>query len=106
MLESTFKNLLIEELESKFKGCFIVPGDANYCQGFPDILILYKTKWAALECKRSRHASIQPNQEYYIDRLNKLSFAAFIYPENKEEILNELQHALRPRRATRLFESK
>ena len=67
--------------------------DANYIQGFPDLLILYKNKWAVLECKRSKSATKQPNQEYYVDELNGMSFSRFIYPENKEEVLYDLQQS-------------
>lgn len=102
MLENRFKTKLIGELESIFPGCIILHGDANEIQGIPDIIILYEDTWAALEGKRSPDAPLRPNQRYYVDLMNKMSFAAFIYPENKEEVLDELQQALRPRRAARL----
>lgn len=102
MLESIFQSRLIKELERIFEGCVILKNDANYIQGFPDLLILYKDKWAALECKQYLGASKQPNQAYYVDLLNRMSFARFICPENKEEILDELQQALQPRRSTRV----
>lgn len=65
--------------------------DANYTPGIPDLLVLYKNKWAALECKRSANAKKRPNQPYYISKMNKMSFARFIYPENKKEVMNELR---------------
>lgn len=98
MSESKFQSELIKELKDIFKDCVILKNDASYLQGVPDILILYKNKWAMLEVKASAHARVRPNQEYYVDLLNDMSFAAFIYPENKEEILNELQHTFRVRR--------
>ena len=91
MRESKFQSNLIKKLKSKFIGCIIMKNDANYIQGIPDILILYKDKWAALENKKSRTASHRPNQEYYVELMNKMSFARFICPENEEEVLNELQ---------------
>lgn len=85
--------MLIKELETIFEGCVILKNDPNYIQGFPDLLILYKNKWAALECKRDGRASRQPNQEYYVDILDNMSFASFIFPQNKKEVLHELQQA-------------
>lgn len=93
MKESRFQSQLIEELKETFKGCVIVKNDANYCQGFPDLTILYKNKWAALECKRSEGASKRPNQEYYVNLLNGMSYASFVSPENKEEVIREIHAA-------------
>jgi hypothetical protein len=102
MLESVFQSNLIKELEAMFVGCIILKNDPNYLQGFPDLTIFYNNMWAVLECKRSEYDSHQPNQDYYVDVLDKMSFSRFIYPENKEEVLDELQQAFRPRRATRV----
>ena len=93
-LERDFQAKLIKELKVMFRGCIIVKNDPNYIQGIPDLLILYNDRWAALEVKKSATAHHQPNQEYYVDLMDQMSFAAFIYPENKEEILYELQQAL------------
>lgn len=93
-LERDFQAKLIKELKVMFKGCIIVKNDPNYIQGIPDLLILYNDRWAALEVKKSATAHHQPNQEYYVDLMDQMSFAAFIYPENKEEILYELQQTL------------
>lgn len=96
MLESTFQAKLIKKIKHLFKGCIVLKNDANYIQGFPDILILYKKRWAALECKKTKDATHQPNQDYYVELLNNMSYSSFIYPENEEEILHELQQALKP----------
>ena len=90
MLENRFKTKLIGELESLFPGCIILHMDPNEIQGIPDLLILYKNKWAALEGKKSARASLRPNQEYYVDLMDRMSFAAFIYPENKDEVIDDL----------------
>lgn len=90
-LERDFQAKTIKELKSRFPGCVVLKNDPNYIQGFPDLLILYKEKWAALECKRSGNAAKQPNQDYYISLLNQMSYSSFISPENKEEVLNDLQ---------------
>lgn len=76
-----------------FPGCMVMHLDPNEIQGIPDLLVLYKDKWAVLEGKKNASASHRPNQDYYVDKMNEMSYAAFIYPENKEEVLNELQQA-------------
>ena len=102
MKENKFQSKLIKELKIEFPGCMVLKNDANYIQGIPDLLILYKNHWAALECKKHKNAEHQPNQDYYISKMNGMSFARFIYPENKEEILDELQRSFRVRRTSRL----
>ena len=92
-LESGFQDKLRKELEEMFPGCMIFKMDQ--VQGIPDLLILHNDKWASLECKRSSKAAKQPNQEYYVGRMNEMSFSRFICPENKEEVFSELQQALR-----------
>jgi transposase InsO family protein len=106
MLENKFKSRLIREIENMFPGCLVLHGDANEVQGIPDILILYKDTWAALEGKRCEDAPCRPNQNYYIERMNQMSYASFVYPENKEEVLYELQQAFSFRRTTRLPKRK
>ena len=90
MLENRFKTKLVKELEDLFPGCIITHMDPNEIQGIPDLLILYKNKWAALEGKKQADASVRPNQPYYVDLMNDMSFASFIYPENKDEVLRDL----------------
>lgn len=103
MKENKFKTNLIHELEEVFPGCMIFHLDPNEIQGIPDILILYKDKWAVLEGKQHIGARQQPNQAYYVELMNKMSFARFIYPGNKEEIIDELQQTFRPRRSPRIL---
>lgn len=91
--ESQFQARLIYRLRETFPGCIVLKNDANYIQGFPDLTILWKEKWALLECKRSLDAQKRPNQQYFIDRGNEMSFARFICPENEEEVLHDLQQA-------------
>lgn len=95
MLESRFQAGLIKELEEIFPGCIILKNDANYIQGFPDLLILFRDRWGVLEVKANLRSPYQPNQEYYLALLGKMSFAATICPENAEEVINALQSALR-----------
>lgn len=90
MKENKFQSDLIKEIKGRFPGCIVMKNDASYIQGIPDLLILHNDKWASLECKRSEKAKHRPNQDYYVDKMNEMSFSAFIYPENKEEVLNDL----------------
>lgn len=90
-LERDFQANLIKRLKRIFPGCVVLKNDPTYIQGVPDLIVLYKDKWAMLEAKRDSSASHQPNQDYYVDKLGKMSYAAFIFPENIEEVLNDLQ---------------
>lgn len=91
MKESKFQKELKKELKEMFPGCIITKMDSGDIQGIPDLLILYKDKWATLENKKSKDATRRPNQEYYVSKMDDMSFSRFIYPENKEEVLNELR---------------
>ena len=91
MLENKFQSKLVKTLKDRFPGCIVMKNDANYIQGIPDLLVLYNDKWASLECKQSSKARKQPNQKYYVDKMNDMSFSRFITPENMEDVLNELQ---------------
>ena len=95
MKESKFQADLKKELRSMFPGCIVTKLDSGDIQGIPDLLVLYKNKWATLENKRSATASKRPNQEYYVNKMNEMSFSRFIFPENKEEVLNELREAFK-----------
>lgn len=91
MLESEVQARLIKKLESIFNGCVIMKNDANYRQGFPDLLILFNNAWAVLEVKESAAAPYRPNQEWYLDKLRRMSFSATIYPENEHEVIEALK---------------
>jgi hypothetical protein len=94
--ESSFQSHVIARLRDLIgDDGFVFAMDGNYIQGFPDVLILYKGKWAALECKKSSKEPFQPNQEYYIDLIDSLSFCRVIYPSIENEVFNDLQQALR-----------
>ena len=90
-VESEFQRGLIEKIEKLIPGCIVLKNDANYRQGIPDLSIFYKNRWATLECKKSKDAKHQPNQDWYVDMMNSMSFSAFIYPENEKEVLDALQ---------------
>lgn len=90
-LESGFQDKLIRTIKDMFPGSMVFKMDQ--VQGLPDLLVLYRNKWASLECKQFADARHQPNQDYYVEKMNDMSFSRFIYPENKEEVLRELQQA-------------
>ena len=92
-LERDFQAKLIKDIKKLFPGCMVMKTDPTYIQGIPDLLILFKNKWASLEVKKSVGASKRPNQEYYVNKMNEMSFSRFVYPENKEAVLDELQQS-------------
>jgi len=96
MKESVFQAHLIRELKDRLPGCIVMKNDSGHNQGIPDISVLYGPRYGMLECKRSLNASHQPNQDYYIDLINRMGgFARFVCPENKEAVIDELESALR-----------
>jgi hypothetical protein len=86
-----FQEKVKKELKELFPRCIITKLDPNDIQGIPDLLILHNNKWATLENKKSIKAVKQPNQEYYVDKMNNMSFSRFIYPENKDEVMKDLK---------------
>lgn len=96
MLENRFKTRLCRKLRDLFPGCVILHPSPNETQGIPDLVVLYGNRWAALEGKQSPTSLHRPNQQYYVEKMNQMSFAAFIYPENEEEVLHGLQQTFGP----------
>ncbi len=105
MGETQYQAKLINTLKEKFPGCVVLKNDANHQQGILDLTILYNDKWAMLEVKHSNTSTLRVNQEYFVHKLDEMSFAAFIYPENEEDVLDALQDAFEPRQRTRVSES-
>lgn len=103
--ESKFQSELIRDIKNIFPGCIVLKNDPNYIQGMPDLTIFWKDRWATLEVKKDANAPHQPNQDFYVQRMNTMSFSSFIYPENKEEVLYELQHAFGSKRRTLVSKS-
>ena len=89
-LESKYQKELMDKIRALYPGCVIVKNDSGYIQGFPDWTIFYRDKWAILEAKAYEDAPKQPNQEYYVNRLDDMSFSRFVYPENEAEVLRDL----------------
>lgn len=91
MLENKFQANLIKEIKNRFPGCMVQKNDSSYIQGIPDLTIYHGERWATLEVKKDAKASKQPNQEYYVGKMDDMSFSRFIYPENKDEVLHDLE---------------
>lgn len=102
MLESAYQARLIKRLKLMFPGCVVLKNDSSYMQGMLDLSIFYQDRWAMLEVKAARNSVVQPNQDHYVELLNGMSFAAFIYPQNEEEVLDALQQSFKPRRQARV----
>ena len=93
MLERDFQAKLIKKIKERFPDCIVMKNDSEYIQGIPDLTILHGDKWATLECKKTSSSSRRPNQTYYVNKMNGMSFSRFISPENEEEVLDELQRS-------------
>lgn len=101
MLESKYQKYFIDRVRREFPGCIILKNDPNYLQGFCDWTILFGPYWAVVEIKTSENAPRQPNQDYYVDVANNMSYGSFVYPENEEIVLHELHKAFRSKRSAR-----
>lgn len=97
-LESKFQADLIKELKREFPGCVVLKNDSQYLQGVPDLLLLWEDRWAMIECKASIFEPYRPNQEYYLDKFDEMSYATMICPENKEHMIYEIQQTFGLRR--------
>lgn len=105
MRERDYQAGLIKKLKRLYPGCIVLKNDSSYMQGIPDLLVLYKDRWAALEVKvraPSHAGSFEPNQEWFLETMNEMSFAACIFPENEEDVLRGLQQSLSSRRSSRV----
>lgn len=104
-LERDYQPRLIKKLRILFDGIIILKNDSSYQNGVPDLILLYGPHWAMLEVKKQRPtkaSDFQPNQEYFIELMNGMSFAACIYPENEDEVLSALQQTFGVRRPARV----
>lgn len=90
--EADFKSKLYKEIRNKFPGTEVIPNDAGYLQGFPDATVyLPNGKYVLLEGKRTENSARQPNQDYYVNDSPLSPNAMFVYPENKKEVLKEIE---------------
>lgn len=91
VLERKFQTRLKHDIKGLLPGSIVLKNDPTFLQGIPDLLVLYKNKWAAIEVKASADAPFQPNQSYYISRMGAMSFSAVAYPENEYDVLHDLE---------------
>ena len=108
MRENKYQSQLIKRIKDKFPGSIVLKNDASYKQGIPDLTVLYGDKWATLEVKKSEGASHRPNQDYYVEKMNSMSFSSFISPDNEQEVLDAMDRSFngRSRRRTRNLRSE
>lgn len=104
--ENEYQAGLIKRIKERFPGSMVLKNDARYLQGVPDLTVLYENKWAVLEVKRERGAHKQPNQSYYIAKMNRMSYASIIDPENEQEVLDEMATTFGSHRKTFVPKSK
>jgi hypothetical protein len=97
--EAKYQAATDQELKQRFPGCLVLKNDPQYIQGILDLTIFWGPCWAMLEVKASATAAERPNQAYYVERMDNMSFAAFIFPENEEEVLTALSEAFASRGA-------
>ena len=90
MRESKFQAKLIKDIKERLPECVVLKNDPTYIQGIPDLAIFNNERWAMLEVKKSADASHQPNQDYYVEKMDRMSFSRFIYPENRDEVFSDL----------------
>jgi hypothetical protein len=103
MRENIYQAGLIKRIYKRFPGCIVEKNDTAHQQGMPDLKLLFVGgMWAMLEVKASADSQVQPNQRWYVEKMNEMAFCRFIYPENEEAVLNELEEEYTAYRAARV----
>ena len=90
MRESKFQAKLIKDIKERLPECIVLKNDPTYLQGIPDLTVFNNDKWATLEVKKSANATHQPNQDYYVELMDRMSFSRFVYPENRDAVFSDL----------------
>lgn len=90
MRESKFQAKLIKDIKERLPDCIVLKNDPTYLQGIPDLTVFNNDKWATLEVKKSANAAHQPNQDYYVEMMDHMSFSRFVYPENRDTVFSDL----------------
>ena len=108
MRENKYQSQLIKRIKERFPDSIVMKNDSSYIQGIPDLTVIYGDKWATLEVNQSEDGSHRPNQDFYVEKMNNMSFSSFITTEKEEEVLDEMEQsfARHPRRKSRISRSK
>lgn len=99
-LEAEYQAALIKRLYRILPDPTIEKFDIR--QGYPDLLILCESWWGVLEVKPYAGADLQPNQDFYVQQFNTMSFGSFIWPEIEEEVIRGLQRSFETSRSARI----
>ena len=91
--EADYQADLKKRIEKRFPGAIVLKNDPKHRQGIPDLTVLWKDKWAALEVKRSAKEKHRPNQDRRVEQMNDMSFSSFIFPENEQEVLDAMERS-------------
>lgn len=66
--------------------------DSTTVAGFPDTIIILEGITIFIEFKKSKTAKFRPGQKEWIEKLNNNGHFAFVcYPENADEVLEEIK---------------
>ena len=91
MKEADFQSKIVKWLRSK--GCMVLKYQQNATTraGIPDIIFLKEGFWGAIEVKKSKTAKYRPGQKEMVAKMNEMSWAKAVYPENWDETKKELE---------------
>jgi hypothetical protein len=93
-----FQYQMRKRLEREFPGCIVLKNDPSWIGGIPDLLMVWGPHWAALETKAEPKSKRQPNQPFYVDKMDRMSYASFVSQDNVEEVIDEIHRSFGSRR--------
>lgn len=94
MKESDFQSKMVKWLRAK--GCVVLKYQQNATTraAVPDIIFLKDGFWGAIEAKKSKTAKCRPGQKEMVAKLDSMSWAKLVFPENWDETRKELEQIL------------
>lgn len=92
--EADFQATIIKWL--RHNGCLVLKYQQNATTraGIPDILFLKEGFWGAIEVKKAKNAPFRPGQKEMIAKMDEMSWAKAVYPENWADTQAELGQML------------